>query len=542
MQTKIIICHTYYLSQEILQKAKENGIKIDLDDHIHEQEIEAYIHDGTTYQLRYRIIEQIKIQFVCEIQYEKLKSFFQIDGTNILKLYLKNYIHEWINYHQHRIPASEDSQRSIFYHIKRKCPVEARDHFLNEYLRQLNKDIYYFREQYIQPIYDNTATELFEIKKQQRNESSLFASSSEGSNKDINEEQFDHELTTLIERISTPIISQEIFDQSNDSLENLSKFDKFAKKNAELIVRIQNEINKLKAMTTFNQTDEWENPFVREEIGFRTEEEENNQCFQQSSFAKEANQESRLSDSESIDKPSKQTSSKEKQKYQEESSKKNNKKHNKNSKNSPPDSGSDSSDTDKLRKFSIPKFSQNVPTNATHILKEHKIPLFYEDDDEEDPTEWLQDLIKVLQLVGLDKKLQKKVFSTRINTLTEAYKKAKETKIMLIYNDFTTSVNAVLDDEMENADRRRIKYLEKTIQILVAEQKENQHIERPTDDKKKCHYCGRKEHLMRESTSRITQRTYLNIEPTEDDSTIEESDKGSETETEESNNNSIMAL
>ncbi|CAG8695643.1 5966_t:CDS:1, partial [Ambispora gerdemannii] len=59
MQTKIIIRHTYYLSQETLQKAKENGIEIDLDDHIHEQEIKAYIHDGTTYQLRYRRIEQI---------------------------------------------------------------------------------------------------------------------------------------------------------------------------------------------------------------------------------------------------------------------------------------------------------------------------------------------------------------------------------------------------------------------------------------------------------------------------------------------------
>ncbi|CAG8655211.1 4009_t:CDS:1, partial [Ambispora gerdemannii] len=50
-------------------------------------------------------------------------------------------------------------------------------------------------EQYIQPIYNNTATELFEIEEQQRNESSLFASSSEGLNKDINEEQFNHELT-----------------------------------------------------------------------------------------------------------------------------------------------------------------------------------------------------------------------------------------------------------------------------------------------------------------------------------------------------------
>ncbi|CAG8676418.1 6438_t:CDS:2, partial [Ambispora gerdemannii] len=210
------------------------------------------------------------------------------------------------------------------------------------------------------PIYDNTATELFEIEEQQRNESSLFASSSEGSNKDINEEQFDYELT--IERIPTPIISQEISDQPNDSLESLSKFDEFAKKSAELTVKIQNEINKLKAMTTFNQTDEWGNPF-------------------------EANQGSRQPDLESIEKPSKQVSNKGKQKYQEESSKKNNKKHGKSSKNSSPDSGSDSSDTDKPRKFSIPEFSQNIPTNATHILKEHKIPLFYGDDDEEDPTE-----------------------------------------------------------------------------------------------------------------------------------------------------------
>ncbi|CAG8635012.1 11352_t:CDS:1, partial [Ambispora gerdemannii] len=136
------------------------------------------------------------------------------------------------------------------------CPVEARDHFLNKYLRQLNEDIYYFREQYIQPIYDNTATELFEIEEQQRNESFLFASSSEGSNKDINKKQFDHELTISIERISTPIISQKTSDQPNNSLESLSKFDEFAKKSAELTVRIQNEINKLKVMTTFNQTDE----------------------------------------------------------------------------------------------------------------------------------------------------------------------------------------------------------------------------------------------------------------------------------------------
>ncbi|CAG8696504.1 5115_t:CDS:2, partial [Ambispora gerdemannii] len=242
----------------------------------------------------------------------KLKSFFQIDGTNILKLHLKNYIHERITYHQYGTPASEDSQRT-------------RDHFLNEYLRQLNEDIYYFGEQYIQPIYDNTATELFEIEERQRNESSLFASSSEGSNKDINEEQFDHELT--IERIPTPIISQETSDQPNDSLESLSKFDEIAKKGAELAVRIQNEINKLKTMTTFNQTDEWGNPFVREEIGFRSEEEENNQHFQQSSFAKEANRGSRQPDPELIDKPSKQASNKGKQKYQEESSKKNNKKH-----------------------------------------------------------------------------------------------------------------------------------------------------------------------------------------------------------------------
>ncbi|CAG8685820.1 176_t:CDS:1, partial [Ambispora gerdemannii] len=43
-------------------------------------------------------------------------------------------------------------------------------------------------------------------------------------------------------------------------------------------------------------------------------------------------------------------------------------------------------------------------------------------------------------------------------------------------------------------------------------------------------------------TPRPTQRTYLNIGPTEDDSTIEESDKESEIETEESDNDSIMAL
>ncbi|CAG8676490.1 5490_t:CDS:1, partial [Ambispora gerdemannii] len=287
-----------------------------------------------------------------------------------------------------------------------------------------------------------------------------------------------------------------------------------------------------------------------------------------------------------------------------ESSKKNNKKHGKSSKNSPPDSGSDLSDTDKSRKFSIPEFSQNVPINATHILKEHKIPLFYGDDDEEDPTEWLQDLIKVckvnnwnettivrqiplalkgvaacwyeefpdrimndlkqfanvfirqftneattaklharivslrkkpdesitkyygkftkllrradpddeyyltkqrsdLFIRGLDKKLQRKVFSTRINTLAKAYKKAKEAETMLTYNDFTTSVNAVLDDETENADGRRIKRLEKIIQTLVAEQRENRRIERPTDDEKKCHYCGRKGHLMRECRTRL---------------------------------------
>ncbi|CAG8704597.1 3844_t:CDS:2, partial [Ambispora gerdemannii] len=111
--------------------------------------------------------------------------------------------------------------------------------------------------------------------------------------------QFDHKLTTSIERIPTPIISQETSDQPNDSLESLSKFDEFTKKNAELTVRIQNEINKLKAMTTFNQTDEWGNPF-------------------QSSFAKEANRGSRLPDPESIDKPFKQASNKGKQKYQEE--------------------------------------------------------------------------------------------------------------------------------------------------------------------------------------------------------------------------------
>ncbi|CAG8663608.1 13116_t:CDS:2, partial [Ambispora gerdemannii] len=299
---------------------------------------------------------------------------------------------------------------------------------------------------------------------QQRNKSSLFASSSEGSNKDINEKQFDHELTTSIERIPTPIISQEIFDQPNDSLESLSKFDEFAKKSTELTAKIQNEINKLKVMTTFNQTDEWGNPF-------------------------------------------------------------------------------------------------NVPTNATHILKEHKIPLFYED-DEKDPTEWLQDLIKVLQLVELDKKLQRKVFSTRINTLTEAYKKAKEAKTMLTYNDFTTSINVILDDEMENVDERRIKRKNNSpiktdhSTLITHLDMINDHLGRTeinncqlgkifkTIEKTKHSETTRTIRYLDNTILRAAQRTYLNLEQESEDSIVAESSDESKIEEsdEESKDNSIMTL
>ncbi|CAG8700356.1 7183_t:CDS:1, partial [Ambispora gerdemannii] len=90
-------------------------------------------------------------------------------------------------------------------------------------------------------------------------------------------------------------------------------------------------------------------------------------------------------------------------------------------------------------------------------------------DDEYYSTKQKSDLF----IRGLDKKLQRKVFSTRINTLAEAYKKAKEAETMLTYNDFTTSVNAVLNGETESANSQRIKRLEKTIQTLVVEQREN---------------------------------------------------------------------
>ncbi|CAG8699114.1 13039_t:CDS:1, partial [Ambispora gerdemannii] len=59
MHAKIVVQHTYYLSKETLQKLKENEIKIDLDNHIDEQIITAYVVGENSYEIRSQRIQKL---------------------------------------------------------------------------------------------------------------------------------------------------------------------------------------------------------------------------------------------------------------------------------------------------------------------------------------------------------------------------------------------------------------------------------------------------------------------------------------------------
>ncbi|CAG8675191.1 9097_t:CDS:2, partial [Ambispora gerdemannii] len=303
-------------------------------------------------------------------------------------------------------------------------------------------------------------------------------------------------------------------------------------------------------------------------------------------------------------------------------------------------SNSSSESDEELEKSALPEFPEITPTNATHIVKEHKIPVFRGDDDDEDPIKWLNDLIKVSKANGWNKatalrqipialkdiaadwyqeltkkkktdmdefikafakqfsdtattaKLHTKIATPRVKTLTEAYKKAKEAETMLTYNEFSTSVNAVLNGEMKNADGQRIRRLDKTFgedhPNVDCRTKGSETRKRPNEGRDEMPLL-RKERRERTtnqnnrfnsySTPRNNQQPFvlyrdsrlpirqdlrdnrgnqttrtikhldnsfqeeIIIEQTEDDSAIEESDKEeSEIETEESEDDSIMAL
>ncbi|CAG8687056.1 3478_t:CDS:2, partial [Ambispora gerdemannii] len=202
-------------------------------------------------------------------------------------------------------------------------------------------------------------------------------------------------------------------------------------------------------------------------------------------------------------------------------------------------SGSDSDDPKKSKNLAIPEFPEITLSNATHIIKEHKIPSFHGDDDDENPIEWLHDLIKVSEANSWDRATALRQIPIALKDIAADCPKIK-CGIGRRNEEYRKSTNTTF-----GTDHPNVGYQSRNNARRNEQNQPNQYNQRsPNQNQQQNDYQTNNNHN--------NQRTYLNlgqepedpiiIESSNESETEESNEEKSEIETEESEDDSIMTL
>ncbi|CAG8663269.1 11860_t:CDS:2, partial [Ambispora gerdemannii] len=124
------------------------------------------------------VITQKDIHENGQILYEKLKLYFQFDGSPLLKILFESYHRKGIRFHETGNPIEERNQRVFIKQIQLELPTNGWSQYIQEYLHQLYEDIHWFCESKLSKLYVERELSSDSII-QLQGEQSLFESSSE---------------------------------------------------------------------------------------------------------------------------------------------------------------------------------------------------------------------------------------------------------------------------------------------------------------------------------------------------------------------------